>query len=98
MKQLYRDRFDVKRAAPGFTSGIDNGSTTHDCTTLGGSSGSAIVELATGKAVGLHYAGLYLEDNFAVRASVLTDYIRRKRWNNPPNIETRVPPPTSSTA
>lgn len=91
MKQLYRERFDVKRAAPGFTSGLESGSTTHDCTTLGGNSGSVVVELATGLAVGLHYAGIYEEDNFAVRASVLTDYIRRKRWNTPPNIETLSP-------
>lgn len=98
MKQLYRDRFDVKRAAPGFTSGLDGGSATHDCTTLGGNSGSVVIELATGLAVGLHYAGIYEEDNFAVRASVLTDYIQRKRWNTPPNIETRSPtlPPSTS--
>jgi len=89
MKQLYRDRFDVKRAAPGFTSGIERGATTHDCTTLGGNSGSVVLDLASGNAVGLHYAGIYEEDNFAVRASVLTDYIRRKRWNAPPIIETR---------
>jgi hypothetical protein len=89
MKQLYRDRYDVKRAAPGFTSGLENGATTHDCTTLGGNSGSVVLELASGVAVGLHYAGLYEEDNFAVRASVLTEYIGRKRWNTPPNIETQ---------
>ena len=93
MKDLYRDRFDVKRAAPGFTSGIEQGSTTHDCTTLGGNSGSVVLDLATGVAVGLHYAGIYEEDNFAVRASVLSDYIKRKRWNTPPIIETRAPAP-----
>ena len=88
MKQLYRDRFDVKRAAPGFTSGVERDSTTHDCTTLGGNSGSVVLDLATGAAVGLHYAGIYEEDNFAVRASVLADYIQRKRWHSPPIIET----------
>ncbi|HEY0083185.1 MAG TPA: serine protease, partial [Pyrinomonadaceae bacterium] len=93
MKKLYRDRFDVKRAAPGYTSGLEQGSATHDCTTLGGNSGSVVLDLATGQAVGLHYAGLYEENNFAVRASVLTDYIRRKRWNTPPNIETHSPAP-----
>jgi V8-like Glu-specific endopeptidase len=96
MKKLYQDRFDVKRAAPGFTSGLEQGSATHDCTTLGGNSGSVVLDLATGQAVGLHYAGIYEENNFAVRASVLTDYIKRKRWNSPPVIETRAPvsPPT----
>ena len=98
MKQLYRDRFDVKRAAPGFTSGLEQGSATHDCTTLGGNSGSVVLDLATGQAVGLHFAGIYEENNFAVRASVLTDYIRRKRWNNPPVIETGASQPTSAPA
>jgi phosphatidylserine/phosphatidylglycerophosphate/cardiolipin synthase-like enzyme len=104
MKRLYRDRFDVKRAAPGFTSGREGASTTHDCTTLGGNSGSVVLELTTGKAVGLHYAGVYEENNFAVPASALKDYITRKRWNSPPNIETgrsmtaTVPLPASATA
>ena len=94
MKKLYRDRFDVKRAAPGFTSGHEGASTTHDCTTLGGNSGSVVLDLSTGKAVGLHYAGIYEENNFAVPASALTEYITRKRWNTPPNIETRRPAAT----
>ena len=94
MKQLYRDRYDVKRAAPGFSSGVERDSTTHDCTTLGGNSGSVVLDLASGVAVGLHYAGIYEENNFAVRAAVLTDYIRRKRWNSPPIVETR---PAAST-
>jgi hypothetical protein len=100
MKQLYRDRFDVKRAAPGFTSGFEQGAATHDCTTLGGNSGSVVLELAAGQAVGLHLAGVYEENNFAVPASVLAGYIKRKRWNNPPVIETRAPvsPPVPAPA
>lgn len=93
MQELYRGRFDVKRVAPGFTTGIESGTTTHDCTTLGGNSGSVVIDLSSCRAVGLHFAGLYKENNFAVRASVLTDYIRRKRWNTPPVIETRPPAP-----
>jgi phosphatidylserine/phosphatidylglycerophosphate/cardiolipin synthase-like enzyme/V8-like Glu-specific endopeptidase len=89
MQQLYLNRYDVKRAAPGFTMGLEQGSSTHDCTTLGGNSGSVVVDLKTGQAVGLHYAGRYKEANFAIRATVLTDYIRRKRWNRPPQIETQ---------
>jgi phosphatidylserine/phosphatidylglycerophosphate/cardiolipin synthase-like enzyme len=88
MSDLYRDRYDVKRAAPGFTMGPEQGSTRHDCTTLGGNSGSVVLDLKTGKAVGLHFAGLYQESNYAVRATVLTDYVKRKRWNQPPVIET----------
>ncbi|MFO1168591.1 MAG: phospholipase D-like domain-containing protein [Rhodoblastus sp.] len=87
MKRLYRDRYDVKRAAPGFTMGPQNNSTRHDCTTLGGNSGSVVLDLETGKAVGLHFAGLYQEANYAVGARTLTDYITRKRWSRPVALE-----------
>lgn len=96
MNDLFRGRFDVKRVAPGFTSGIAGTSSTHDCSTLGGNSGSVLVDLATGRAVGLHFAGVYKENNFAVRASVLNDYVRRKRWNRPPEIEQRPPAPQAT--
>ncbi|WFT94417.1 phospholipase D-like domain-containing protein [Bradyrhizobium barranii] len=90
MKELYRDRYDVKRAAPGLIIASQrNDSTEHDCTTLGGNSGSVIIDPRTGKAAGLHYAGLYKQANYAVPASVLNDYIRRERWREPPTIETR---------
>jgi len=38
----------------------------HDCSTLGGNSGSPVFDLATGDVIGLHFAGAYLEDNWAV--------------------------------
>ena len=91
MRELYRDRFDIKRAAPGFTMATQNGVSRHDCTTLGGNSGSVVLDLTTGNAVGLHFAGLYQEFNRAVRASVLTDYIKNRRWTRPPVIETSKP-------
>jgi hypothetical protein len=98
MKELYRDRYDVKRAAPGYSMGTRNGISRHDCTTLGGNSGSAVLDMRTGEAIGLHFAGLYHEENRAVPASVLRDYVNKKRWTNPQNIETtrpdrRAPPP-----
>lgn len=90
MKELYRDRYDVKRAAPGLIMVSQrNGSVEHDCTTLGGNSGSVIIDPKTGKAAGLHFAGLYKQANYAVPASVLNDYIKRERWREPPTIETR---------
>ena len=44
----------------------------HDCTTLGGNSGSPLVDLGTGAAVGVHYggAGRFLV-NWAVPAGVV---------------------------
>jgi hypothetical protein len=90
MKELYRDRYDVKRAAPGMIMAAErNNSTEHDCTTLGGNSGSVIIDPKTGRAAGLHFAGLYKQANYAVPASVLRDYIKRERWREAPSIETR---------
>lgn len=90
MKRLYRDRYDVKRAAPGLTMPSSDGSMQHDCTTLGGNSGSVVLDLAKGTAVGLHFAGLYQEANYAVQAQTLRDYVNRKQWNTP-RVETGTP-------
>src|SRR5262249_57348585 len=76
-------------AAPGYTMSTQNGATRHDCTTLGGNSGSVVFDLKGGKAVGLHFAGLYQESNFAVRATVLKEYLDGKRGARPAVIETR---------
>jgi len=40
----------------------------HDCSTLGGNSGSPLLDLETGDIVGLHFAGAYLRANYAVPA------------------------------
>ena len=90
MKNLYRDRFDVKRAAPGLVQASAAGPMKHDCTTLGGNSGSVVFDMDSGAAVGLHFAGLYQESNFGVPASVLSDYVNRKRWVLP-RVETARP-------
>lgn len=97
MHDLFRGRYDVKRAAPGYTMIAQQGSARHDCTTLGGNSGSVVLDLATGQAVGLHYAGLYQEANYAVPAAALKDYVDRRRWSRPPQIEVPSAPPPAAT-
>jgi endonuclease G, mitochondrial len=71
MSRIFGEVYDVKRFAPGFvTDSANNGlAFTHDCTTLGGNSGSPVVNLDNGEAVGLHFAGRFRQANFAVRAS-----------------------------
>jgi hypothetical protein len=86
MRELFRDRYDVKRAAPGYTMAPKNAATRHDCTTLGGNSGSLVLDPRSGKALGLHFAGLYQESNYAVRASLLSRYIREERWRQAPVV------------
>ena len=72
MARIFRDIYDVKRFAPGEATAIDDDSIlNHDCSTLGGNSGSAVIDLESGKVAGLHYAGRFLVNNYAVKASVL---------------------------
>ena len=69
--RYFGDIFDVKRFAPGFVTQHAGAQHffMHDATTLGGNSGSVVLDLASGRALGLHFAGTYLEGNFAVTAS-----------------------------
>lgn len=66
--------YDVKRLQPGklrprirtrsFENEVD--AMVHDSSTLGGNSGSAVIEVGSGRVVGLHFAGEYLKANYAV--------------------------------
>src|SRR6185503_4399617 len=58
------------------------GWSTHDCTTLGGNSGSVVLDMQTGKAVALHFAGLYMIENYAVPASMIHSYLKAQPWNS----------------
>ena len=68
MRRIYGNVFDKKRLAPGAITGIDQDRMLHNCTTLGGNSGSVIVDLKSGDALGLHFSGSFLRTNYAVRA------------------------------
>ncbi|MDB5530339.1 MAG: hypothetical protein JWR51_3442 [Devosia sp.] len=76
---LFNGRYGIKRMQPGLLQGGFGAESfgkivpaaTHDCSTLGGNSGSALVSLTTGEVVGLHFAGRYLERNYAVPSSAL---------------------------
>ena len=73
MDRIFGDVYNVKRLAPGEITGLlDHGRTmTHDSTTLGGNSGSVVLDLDTGEATALHFAGRELDRNFAVAAPVV---------------------------
>lgn len=77
---LFRGEFGIKRLQPGeLKGGLKTASfgkmvnaATHDCSTLGGNSGSAVVDLETGSVIALHFGGRYREQNFAVPAFELS--------------------------
>lgn len=71
MDRIFGDVYDKKRLAPGQILEPLNGTLRHDCSTLGGNSGSVVLSLVSGDAVGLHFAGRFLEANFAVSSSIV---------------------------
>ena len=71
MDRIFGNVYDKKRLAPGQLIEPASGTIRHDCSTLGGNSGSVVLSLATGGAVGLHFAGRFLEANFAVSSRVV---------------------------
>jgi endonuclease G len=75
--RYFRDLYDVKRFAPGKVMQALSGRTVlnHDCTSLGGNSGSPLIDLHTGKVVGLHFAGQYGLANSAVGVRTLQDLL-----------------------
>jgi endonuclease G, mitochondrial len=72
--KIFRKVYNVKRLQPGTIRGrvtvrsFENfvNAMTHDSSTLGGNSGSAIIDVDTGEVLALHFAGEYLKANYAV--------------------------------
>ncbi|WP_428566989.1 MAG: DNA/RNA non-specific endonuclease [Solidesulfovibrio sp. DCME] len=79
MWKLFQGVYGVKRLQPGeLHEGFDVESfakrvpaATHDCSTLGGNSGSAVIDLETGHVLALHFGGNYHERNYAVPSGAL---------------------------
>ncbi|MBG0793184.1 DNA/RNA non-specific endonuclease [Methylocystis sp. H62] len=70
---VFKGVFYVKQLQPGRLGGREDvssfkkivSSVGHDCSTLGGNSGSAVIDVKDGAIVGLHFAGRYLIGNYA---------------------------------
>ena len=99
--RIFGNIFEVKRFSPGEVSGGVSGFTfTHDSSTLGGNSGSAVIDVDSGKAVGLHFAGSFRQANYAVASSELKRLLKSLRVQvsvpssfapKPPKIEVETP-------
>ncbi|MGF1563403.1 MAG: DNA/RNA non-specific endonuclease [Geminicoccaceae bacterium] len=66
MSRIFADVYNKKRLAPGRVIRQRGECFSHDCTTLGGNSGSAVLDVETGNAIGLHFAGRFQDRNLAV--------------------------------
>lgn len=72
MHQYFGEIFNVKRFAPGLVTQSNPGDLLmHDCTTLGGNSGSPLISLTQQAIVGLHFSGKFGEGNSAVSVETL---------------------------
>jgi V8-like Glu-specific endopeptidase len=72
---LFGDRFGVKRAAPGEIVGTASESIFHDCSTLGGNSGSPVLSMDKARVVGIHRDGFFMYRNEAVNGKSLSDFV-----------------------
>ncbi|MBA4065531.1 MAG: hypothetical protein C0501_17810 [Isosphaera sp.] len=105
MSRLFGDKYNVKRLAPGQVQRPAADLVLHDCTTLGGNSGSPIVDLATGGVVGLHFSGVFLRENRGVPIGYVTARLGRVLSPHRPTEATAprvsasyVPPPQAAPA
>lgn len=77
--RVFGKAYEVKRFQPGKIRGREGiqsfenkvNALTHDSSTLGGNSGSAVIHVETGRVIGLHFAGVYLKANYAVPTAEL---------------------------
>jgi Trypsin-like peptidase domain len=80
MQRIFRGVVDVKRVLPGGVLGrgsfhLGSGEQEvllHDCTTTGGCGGAPLIDIGTGQVVGVHFAGVFLKENYAVLAANLS--------------------------
>ena len=92
MEEIFGKTYNKKRLAPGGVTSVEQTRILHNCTTLGGNSGSAVIDLDSGKALGLHFSGSFLATNYAVRADVVKQLLDEcSRRDGPTRPERRAP-------
>jgi S1-C subfamily serine protease len=81
IRSAFGDNLGVLRAAPGRVSESSPAGFAHDCSTLGGNSGSPVFRVATAEVIGLHTGGSFLWKNYAVDGLQLAEFVREKTPN-----------------
>jgi endonuclease G len=79
--RYFKDLYEVKRFAPGKVMQAVASDTplSHDCTSLGGNSGSPLIRIDDGSVVGLHFAGEYGKSNSAIGVLTLKKLVAGER-------------------
>jgi glutamyl endopeptidase len=75
IRRIFMDIYNVKRLQPGKAVAYSTqySAMQHDCSTLGGNSGSPVLDLETNQVIALHFGGRYGVGNYAVPLWTLTD-------------------------
>ncbi len=85
MSRIFMDVYNVKRLQPGTTTRFspERNVVEHDCSTLGGNSGSPVFDLTDHRVLGLHFGGRYGMGNYAVPLWQMADdpLLRRAEVN-----------------
>jgi endonuclease G, mitochondrial len=95
--RIFEKTYNVKRLQPGTirqyakVRSFENlvNAMTHDSSTLGGNSGSAVIDVDSGEVVALHFSGEYLKGNYAVPMCMLA---RDRRVAPKLNFQGTLPP------
>jgi len=77
MDRIFGNVYNRKRLAPGQLVSVSPTEVEHDCSTLGGNSGSVLLSLKSGEAVGLHFSGQFLKANYAVPAPLIAERLKQ---------------------
>ncbi|ACU60717.1 DNA/RNA non-specific endonuclease [Chitinophaga pinensis] len=83
MEDIFGKIYNFKRLAPGKITAVTPERIFHDCTTLGGCSGGIVFDLSNGQALGLHFAGRFLESNYAVPAAIVAERLATIQRSGP---------------
>jgi Trypsin-like peptidase domain len=75
VKQVYGDKYGIKRASPGEITDTEPPSVYHDCTTLGGNSGSPLLAMDTAGVVAVHGCGGFATRNEAVAGDSANEFM-----------------------
>ena len=83
MEKIFGDIYNVKRLQPGRIILYPNKKNEfifhHDCSTLGGNSGSVVLDINTGEAIGLHFGGRFRQNNYAVKGETIINLLRKSK-------------------
>jgi hypothetical protein len=72
---IFQGRYGVKRAALGEVLALDGSTLYHDCSTLGGNSGSPVFALDDATVAAIHFSGFFMYRNSAITAAEIAAFV-----------------------